>query len=332
MGTFTQKVNIMRIKREYSEDVVVGKKHYFLGFLTIFIILASLFVFFGFGTIGATEVGLKKNRITQKVDTKIYHTGFHFIDPFNGFIKYPTTVQEVTFFQDTGEVGTASGPLNSRTQDGLNVHIQLAFHFRVKPENIYDIYMTFKKSYLGPITGQARTTLRDIAGEYLAVEFFYNRSLIGDNMWLALEEAVQPYYVDVVFFQLREIDLPDQFEDALRNVQIARQEFEIAQYEQQAALVRAQTEIYLAEADATMKIITAEADAEAFLIDINAKAEAINITLTAQKEALYGLAQGLGLNSTELLAYLWIQAILEHDSSWLIVGSNTPDLILNTGG
>ena len=89
-----------------------------------------------------------------------------------------------------------------------------------------------------------------------------------------------------------------------------RQERIIAQYEQEAAIIRAQTAIIEAQAQANITLLQANASAEAFLIQINAEAKAVNITLTAEALAYYALAQTLGLNSTELLSYLWIDDLV----------------------
>jgi regulator of protease activity HflC (stomatin/prohibitin superfamily) len=136
-------------------------------------------------------------------------------------------------------------------------------------------------------------------------------------------------YVDIVFFQMREIDLPDEFEEALKQVQIAQQQYQIALYEQEAAIVRAETAIIEAQAQANITVLSAEADAEAFVISMEAQAKAINLTLTAEKLAYYAMGQQLNLTSSELLALLWVMAVRDHDSSLLIIGADTPILIEN---
>ncbi len=148
-----------------------------------------------------------------------------------------------------------------------------------------------------------------------------------------LADAIAEMFADIIYFQMREIDLPDEFEEALKQVQIAQQQYQIALFEQQAAIVRAETTIIEAQALANITIITAEANAEAYIINMEAQAEALNITLTAERLAYYAMGQQLNLTSTELLALLWIMAIEEHEDSMLIIGTNTPVLIeteLNT--
>ena len=225
------------------------------------------------------------------------------------------------------------GPLNSRTKDGLLIHIQLAFHYRLQKDDILNLYGTFGLEYEGRFIGQARTTLRDVVSFYSAIEFFNNRTTIGEAMQVYLIEDLQVMHVNIEFFQMREIDLPDEFEEALKQVQIAQQQYQIALYEQEAAVVRAQTTIIEAQAQANITLVTATAEAEAYVITMGAQAEALNITLTAERLAYYAMGQQLNLTSTELLALLWVMAIQDHDSSLLIIGAETPILIeyeLNT--
>jgi regulator of protease activity HflC (stomatin/prohibitin superfamily) len=149
-------------------------------------------------------------------------------------------------------------------------------------------------------------------------------------MQVLLTTDIDEMYADIVYFQMREIDLPDEFEEALKQVQIAQQQYQIALYEQEAAVVKAQTAIIEAQAQANITVLSAQASAEAYIIQMNASAQALNITLATESLAYYAMGQQLNLNSTELLALLWIKAIMEHDESLLIIGADTP-LILQAG-
>ena len=64
---------------------------------------------------------------------------------------------------------------------------------------------------------------------------------------------------------------------------------------------------------------------------MTAQAEALNITLTAQTELYQALASSLNFTASELLAFLWVQALTEigEFGNLIIIGENTPDLIVN---
>jgi regulator of protease activity HflC (stomatin/prohibitin superfamily) len=299
-----------------------------IGILFFASLLAGYF-FLAFKQIGYNEYGLNQDTISQKIEGKVYEKGLYHVGIFHRFIKFPRTVQKIEFFNILGSPGDSLGPLNSRTEDGLLIHIQLAFHYRLQKDDILNLYGTFGLDYEDRFVGQARTTLRDVVSFYSAIEFFNNRTVIAETMEIYLNSDLQKMYVDIVFFQMREIDLPDEFEEALKQVQIAQQQYQIALYEQEAAVVRAQTAIIEAQAQANITVLKAEADAEAYIISMEAQAQAVNITLTAEKLAYYAMGQQLNLTSSELLALLWVMAVRDHDSSLLIIGADTPILIEN---
>ncbi|MFX0125426.1 MAG: SPFH domain-containing protein [Candidatus Hodarchaeota archaeon] len=290
-------------------------------FVSIVIISSCIAVYFilAFDSIGYNQFGLNQNIITQEIEDKVYEKGFYHIGPINHFIKFPKTVQPIEFYE--------SYSLDSRTKDGLLIHIQLSFQYKLRKTDLIELYGTFALDYENYFISQSRTTLRDVASFYNAIEFFNNRTFIGDVMSEYLVQDIDAMFADVVYFQLREIDLPDEFEEALKQVQIAQQQYQIALYEQEAAIIRAQTQIIEAQAMANITIVLAEADAEAYVINMEAQAQALNITLTAERMAYYAIGQQLNLTSSELLALLWIMAIQDHDDSMLIIGVDTPILI-----
>jgi regulator of protease activity HflC (stomatin/prohibitin superfamily) len=293
-------------------------------FACAIIIASAVVVYFilAFDSVGYNQLALNQNMLTQEIEDKVYEKGFFHIGPINQFIKFPKTVQPIEFYE--------SYPLNSRTKDGLLIHIQLSFQYKLRKAELIELYGTFALDYENYFISQSRTTLRDVASFYNAIEFFNNRTFIGDVMFQYLIQDIDVMYADVVYFQLREIDLPDEFEEALKQVQIAQQQYQIALYEQEAAIIRAQTQIIEAQAAANITVVLAEADAEAYLINMEAQAEALNITLTAERLAYYAMGQQLNLTSSELLALLWIMAVQEHDDSLLIIGADTPVLIETT--
>ncbi len=290
-------------------------------FVCALVISGCIVVYFilAFDSVGYNQFGLNQNSLTQEIENKVYEKGFYHIGPINHFIKFPKTVQPIEFYE--------SYPLDSRTQDGLLIHIQLSFQYQLRKAELIQLFRTFALDYENYFISQSRTTIRDVASFYNAIEFFNNRTFIGDAMFDYLVQDINAMFADIVYFQLREIDLPDEFEEALKQVQIAQQQYQIALYEQEAAIIRAQTQIIEAQAMANITVLTAEADAEAYLINMEAQAQALNVTLTAERIAYYAIGQQLNLTSSELLALLWVMAVRDHDDSMLIIGADTPVLI-----
>lgn len=286
-----------------------------IGILLITIIIFSItglsILVSSFKQIGFNEYGLKQDIWTKEISEEIYEEGFYFIGPFYDFLRFPSTYQTIEF---TSAPIADDVPLRTQTKDGLQVKVDVSFQFRFRKADILDLYSQYGNDYKNYFIRVSRSALREVCGEFSAIQFYASRSIVNIAMKNALNDSLASL-VDVGEFQLRDIDLPNSFEAATEELEVARIQIEIAQYAQKAAIIEAQTLIIQAQANANITIIGAQA-----------AAEALNITLTAEGLLLTELAATIGLNSTELLTYLWIQAILEHDSSYLIIGENTPIL------
>lgn len=265
-----------------------------------------------FESIDYTEYGLRQNVYTKEIDEKVYEEGFYATGPFETFIRFPSTWQTIEFSpaEDAKDI-----PITGRTEDGQSLVIDVSFQYRIIKDKLLELYANYGADYEIQLVKISRGAIRDVAGEYDALEFFYNRTVIATAMIdsLIAKEDVIP--IEIGEFQLRNIDLPDSLEAAIEQVEVAKQDIKIAEYQQQATVIRANTLILEASAQANISIIEAQA-----------AAEALNITLTAEGIALFNLANATGLNSTELLTYLWIKAIEAHDSAYLIIGDDTPVL------
>lgn len=265
-----------------------------------------------FESIEYNEFALKQNVLTKEIEDKVYEEGFYTTGPLYTFIKFPSIWRTIEFTPEN----SSDSSIHTRTEDGLDLIIEISFQYRLVKDQILDLYKEYGTEYESYIINIARGVLRDVAGEYDALEFFFNRSFIATAMIDALVSKEEVLKVEMGEFQMRRIDLPDNFENAIQQVEIAKQEIKIAEYQQQAAVIRAKTLIIEAEAQMNITIIEAEATAQA-----------LNITLTAEGLALFELASTIGFNTTELLTYLWIKAIEEHDESYLIIGEDTPLII-----
>jgi len=296
-----------------------------VGVIVLILVGVAIGIPMSMGKVDATEVAFRQNRFTGVVDfDNVYTVGLHW-NGFNWrFIKFDISARTIDFAQEDGD----EYQLTSRTKDGLAISLEVSFQYKLQVDNVAELYVEYLNEYEMQYVRVARDALRDAVSLYTAIEFFNNRTVIGDYMEEVLTEELAVYYADVVALQLRRVDLPDTFEAALENVEVARQDYEVALREQEAAVVRAETSIIEAEALAQINIIEASANAESLIIYTSAVAEALNITIVAEADALYALQQTLGLNNTELLTYLWIKAVTEHDSSMLIIGESTPEILV----
>lgn len=80
-------------------------------------------------------------------------------------------------------------------------------------EGIYDLYMAYETNYKSIIINNSVDALTELATKYTAYDFFSDRNSIGIDMQKALDKKMkQCCYSATQFFQLRSVDLPDEFE------------------------------------------------------------------------------------------------------------------------
>ena len=66
-------------------------------------------------------------------------------------------------------------------------------------------------------------SISDTATEYTAYDFFAKRKEISTVMLQELNVKLKNYaYVELVFFQLKRIDLPDLYENAIENTEVTK--------------------------------------------------------------------------------------------------------------
>ncbi len=263
-----------------------------------------------FEIVDYNEYALLQNDITREIQPEVYEEGLYPVGIFSSFIKFPSTWQTIEFSpaEDANDIA-----IHTRTEDGLALTIDISFQYQLNKTHLLDMYGQYGIEYEEYFAKVARGVLRDVASEYDALEFFYNRTTITSAMLDALITKEDAFFIEIGEFQLRDVDLPDTFEAAIEAVEVAKQEIKIAEYEQQAAVIRANT-----------LILEAQANANVTLINAQATAQALNITITAEGLALFNLANATGFNTTELLIYLWIHALENLESPYLIIGTDTP--------
>ena len=100
-----------------------------------------------------------------------------------------------------------------------------------------------------------------------------------------------------------------------------------AQFDKDAKTVKATTDVILSQKAAEITIIEAQADANAQILQAAAVANGTKIKVDAESQAFQSLSSSLDLNTSELLSYLWITAVRDHDSSNLLVNLDKPTLL-----
>ena len=268
-------------------------------------------------SIGLNEYGLFYSFYSKTVSQTPSLSGYYLVLPGNSFIVFPRSVQTIEFSFDTE---ADRGFIESRTSDGLEVLLEISFQYQLIPEHLYDLYMKYELHYKKTLLTLAVDSLTDMATKYTAYDFFMNRGGIGNEMEQALNEVLRrQVYCAVVFFQLRDVDLPDAFEDAIQLTEVKKQEIHKAEARTKKTKVQIQTDLITAELQVQTIRSKAEAEGQALLAATEAKLQGYIATESQHVSGLKALAARLELTSAELLQLMQSKALEGHQADKLVL-------------
>jgi len=286
----------------------------------------------GFKSVEITEYGLSSNMVTRKVQRTPYQSGRYFVGPWCHFIKFPAVVKTIQFSDsrlqdDLGSDEQGDPKLRSRTADGLDVTIELSFQYQLHEDKIYDLYTTFGagRDFHDLFVRVAIDRLTEIATGYTANEFFVDRTRIGREMEKFLKEDFEARLYSTIFsFQLRSVGLPEEFEKAIQQTEVKKQDTQVAEAEQVSNKVGLETELMKANRRVKVKANIAEGFAESVMLENKADIEQFTATQEKAAASYKGVLKELDGKEEELLAYVQSRVLRDHISEKVTLGLTLP--------
>ncbi len=215
--------------------------------LALLALLALITVFSSFYTIKSTERGVLST--FGKISSGVIEDGLHVKIPFIQTVK-KVNVQQKKF----------DGTENSYTRDVQTSEVQYTINYDLVRENVNNLIRNVGDDYHNRIVVPfIRSAMKQAFGNFAATEIVENRDAVRREIESMLRRTLDSNYFVNIQFQLVNIDFDDDFENAIKEKQVA---------EQQA--LKAKNVTIQIEEQAKQTKIRAEADAEA--IRIKAKA------------------------------------------------------------
>jgi regulator of protease activity HflC (stomatin/prohibitin superfamily) len=269
-----------------------------------------------FDTLEYQEIGLNYSWISETIEDRTYNAGRYYIGIGNHFLKFPRVVNNMYFGDEFSQGTVINGPaLQSRTQDGLTVRIEVSFQYKLKADSLYQMYQTFGDDYIMTLLRMAIEQLTTATTKHNAHDFFTNRTGLSLEMHTALDDHFQKHgYSEVPFFQLRTVRLPKDFEDSIQDTQVKEQEIKVAKAQQDQSRINYETTLLQAAQNVRVLNQQAAAQSSAIYAQNDAYCRQYRLTQTLQAEALVGVAKSAEWQPTELLEYLRIRAVRNHPS------------------
>lgn len=286
------------------------------------VVVVVLWIVASFDTLEPTEYGLDYSRFSKSYDREtVYEGGRYWIGLTHKFIEFPAVQRSVEF---SDSYSASSGPLRTRTQEGLALTLHISFQYKLIKEGIPALYDLSNLQYEQTFVRIARDIILQEAGNYQAPQYWANRTVIGNRMQALLDEAFQTAYARCVDIQLLKVNLPAAFEQSIVETQVEVQKTQMKQLEQTAEIVRQNIKVMISETDQQIMVIDASARSRATIIQETARASIWKETLDMESFVYNQLLTQLQFNLTEMNTYQYYQALMGQPNKTLLVDIENP--------
>jgi len=209
--------------------------------------------------------------MTQNIrDEVVIEPGLKFVGLGNYLIEFPGTFQAMYFISDGRGVSPAPvpelfkpvvrGAIRARSADGLEMQISVSFQWRLRPNALVDLYNILGETlYKDEFVRFAKAAVIESCSKFTADQYFTQRQAITTNMMQALQANFDKpelgLSMEIAGLQLREVDLPDDFDDEIANTQEQMQEVEVGKAERQEKIIimEAQAQVALQKVEELLK-------------------------------------------------------------------------------
>lgn len=204
---------------------------------------------------------------------KSMEAGLNFIVPFIDKVAYERTLKEQAL-----DVPSQA----AITKDNIQLVVDGVLYIKV-----LDAYRASYgvDNYRYAVTQLAQTTMRSEIGKIDLDKTFEERESLNTNIVAAINEASEPWGVQVLRYEIKDIEPPRSVLEAMeRQMKAEREKRAVileSEGERQSAINRAegdkQSKVLAAEADKAEQILKAEGEAQAILAVADAKARALEV-------------------------------------------------------
>lgn len=236
------------------------------------------------------------------------------------FIKFPSTFITVD--------------LNNRTcvsRDGLRVVFDVTFQYRMTEEDVLPAILKYRDfdKWADVVEAAGLSAIHHSCANYVISEFQNKRGEIQtdmeDNVRIKLEgdpdDALKEgVYAKVIALQLQNVDLPDAYNEAVKEKQSAEEDIALAQNERKQETTKAETELLRAAEESRKILDTANNEADVLLTEARLKAEETIFAFQKEAETIADVKTSLNLTTEGVLAYLYNALLSEVDNLRITTG------------
>lgn len=287
----------------------------------ILVLVASIVVFIAvyfamsFSSLELNEYGLDYSGIWKTIEPEPFTSGIHFLGFQHSFIVFPKSVQTIDF-TDGGDAGI----IQSRTSDGLEVLLEVSFQYEIQKASLYKMYMNYGTEYQNIMILITVDVINKVSNNYTAYDFFIYRSEISGVMESSLKTRLNTDMgVNIKFFQLKDVDLPDSFEEAIQTTEVKKQDIEKAKAEKSKAVIEIETKVQKAQQNKEIILNKAYGQSNSTTFASIGEVKSYNVTEATKIEAYTELKENSGFTNEQLLNYIKSNIIASYTGDHLII-------------
>ena len=192
-------------------------------------------------TVAPRVAGLRSQKSTGKVwRDEVYEAGRYGIGPDYTFRCYPLNVQN---FNERLSVWSKS----SGSDAGSTVYSDVSYQYLLNPEKLGELYSMVALNFEGLVASRTQDAIRNTAPLFGIDSYLSQRPLIEATLQRNVSRAIADLHMDVLSFQLRDIEPEDDYQSARLAVAIQVESNAKEAYSQEATLVREQTAVEVLE-------------------------------------------------------------------------------------
>ena len=253
--------------------------------------------------IKSTEYGLEYDIYTKQLDDAAKVGGLHAGPPGFEFIKFPSTY--ITVDLPDG---------SCLSQDGLRVQFSVTFQYQMPKEWIVPAVLKYRdyENWQKVVAAAGNSAVQHTCSEFNISNFQNKRGIIQnrmeENLRLKLEGGEESgddgVYALAISLQLRNVDLPEEYRNAVEEKQSAEEDIALAKNQRTQETTKAMTALLTAKEEARKISNTAVNDAAVTLTEARLKAEETQFAFETEAGVIVRVKESLNLTTEGVLAYM----------------------------
>jgi regulator of protease activity HflC (stomatin/prohibitin superfamily) len=249
----------------------------------------------------STQYGVKYHVHKKQLDDLVSVGGLHSGTPGFQFITFPST--QITM----DEEGTCL------SRDGLRVGFEVSFQYQIPKLWVPSAIIKYRDfaNWATIVRAAGQSAVQHSCSLFEISNFQSERGVIQttmeDLLHLKLKgpggDGVSGLYARAISFQLRNVKLPVEYNDAIAAKQAAEEDIGLAIAQRNQEVTKARTKLLAANEQARKILDTARNEANVTLTEANLRAEEIKFALEKEASVLFEVKQALNLTTTGMLSY-----------------------------